>query len=576
MTNRYPWVARAFGDNAVTVWSWLLILPFAVTVMAGYEFVTGGQPVYRTLLVALTVHVLLGLVLLVARFTVLRPGYAHHRALSALALFVGIGAVRPFLTLWIAVPFGVSVVTGDLVSRITINVVSAVVFLPLIAIVVDVLRHHGEVQRHLVAARSAVEQRRADANLRVDDLREEFAATVAARIDEAIASVGGDLEPERAAQLLQRISDDIVRPTSHALFRDDSMVEPPPEVAHPVGLVVRLRRVASGLQPAPPLVVAAVYLTLVFPHFLTTYGPVVPLLQTPVIAAIYLMGNTATRAICSRIDVAIWRILALLACYIGVAALAAAQNSFALSLFGYSAEFYWAELVSYPFVAMVIAVILSVSTQLHEDEDSLAISLREQVQLASRAQNRLTDVRRRMAHLLHSTVQAELVAASLALRHNATADSGRPLDAGAVVANTVAEIKRELIARATVGPPPAREGIGGIIAMWGTALRIDVTIDDDVWPILDADPARLTSVIDVLSEGFTNAVRHGTGTAVSLSIRPVSDRETVVVEIRSLGALAKETHTSEGGIGLAGLRASVAHMSIRTDSEHVVLTVTLA
>ena len=594
MTGRYPWIGRAFGDNAITVWTWLVTLPFAVTVMAGYEFLHVSRPTYRAFLVALAVHVLLGGVLLAARFTVLRPGRGRHRMLTALVLFAAIGVVRPLLAVALAAQFGLEATPGAVLSRATINVVSAIVMLPLIAVVVDILREHGDVQRRLIAARAALEERRDDADRRVDELRAEFASTIAQRIDAAIGSAGTELGPMDAAQLLRRISDDVVRPTSHELFRDAGSADangsdpdggPAGSVpdgrptgsatsadgGRSVGVLERLRRVAAGLQPDPPIVITLVYLVLVFPHFLTTYGPAVAIIQTPVIGGIYLAGNTATYAIGSRIGSTAWRITAIVACYTAVALLAALQNSAALALFGYSAEFYWAEVASYPFVAIAIAVIRSVSLQLHSDEDALTASLREQVRLAYRAQRHLADARLRLSHVLHSTVQAELIAASLGLRSD---PEGR-LDASAIVAETIAGIKGDLLARVAEERPPARDAIEGILALWGSALQIDVDVADDVWALLDEDPARASSVVDALSEGFTNAVRHGRGTAVGLRITHDIERDLVVVELRSEGTIA-EPSVAEPGIGLDALRRTVSGLTLRTDADQVVLTVVVS
>ncbi|HEY2556467.1 MAG TPA: hypothetical protein VGI08_05125 [Diaminobutyricibacter sp.] len=578
MTSRYPWVARAFGDNAVTIWSWLLTLPFAVTVMAGYEFLRIGQPAPLAFVVALLVHVLLGVVLLGARLSILRPGSGRHRPLTALLLFAAIGVVRPFLALSLATSFGILVAPGDLLSRVTINVVSSVVMLTLIAVVVDILREHGGIQRRLIAARAAVEERRADADRGVDALSAEFTTTIAQRIDTAIGTVARGLAPEDAAQLLRRISDEVVRPMSHELFRDaesrDAEDESVADPGRPIGFLESLRRVASGLRPDPPIVITLVYLVLVFPHYLTTYGPAVAVIQTPVIAGIYLAGNTATFAIGSRLPTAGWRTIAIVACYTAVALIAAMQNSAALAVFGYSPEFYWAEVVSYPFVAIVIAVTRSVSVQLHNDEDALARSLRERVRLASRAHRRLAEVRRRLSHVLHATVQGELIAASLGLRGQAAA-SHEAMDAASVVTKTVSGIKRELLSLSGPPSPAARDAIGGIVAMWSTAVRIDTDVAEDAWRLLDDDPARASAVVDALSEGLTNAVRHGHGERVALTIRHDPRTEGVVVEIRSEGTIADPRNVASG-IGLERLRTVASGVSLHADDEQVVLTVVVS
>ena len=575
MTARHPWIARACGDNAITIWSWLLTLPFAVSVMAGYEFLRAGQPGYGVFLVALIVHVMLGGALLAARLTVLRPGRHRHRPVTAFLVFAAIGVARPLLALWLAASFGILVVPGDLLSRLTINLASAIVMLPLIAVVVDILREHGGVQRRLGAARTAVEERRADADRDVHELRSGFATAVAQRIDDAIGTVGSRLEAADAARLLRRISDDVVRPMSHELFRETGEPESTDDRARQADLPVRfghrVRRVVSGLQPDPPIVITLVYLVLVVPHLLTTYGLGVAIIQAPVIGGIYLAGNTATFAISTRIASAAWRVVAIIACYTCVALLAALQTAAALGALGVAADFYWAEVASYPFIAVAIAVIRSVSVQLHSDEDALAASLREQVRLATRAQRRLTDVRRRLSHVLHSTVQAELIATSLSLQGGRGAEP----DAAALVATTLADIKRELLSHSEKEPPGAREALDALLAMWGTVLQIELYVSDGAWMLLDEDPTRASAVVDALSEGLTNAVRHGSSASVALAIRRDQHGDALIVELRSEGPMAEPPQTAPG-IGLAALRAVGSRVSIRSEDEHVVLTVVIA
>ena len=59
-----PYLARATGRHAITVWTWAITLPFALTVMSGVQYVSDTQPYLATLSVAAVEHLGVGLLLL--------------------------------------------------------------------------------------------------------------------------------------------------------------------------------------------------------------------------------------------------------------------------------------------------------------------------------------------------------------------------------------------------------------------------------------------------------------------------------------------------------------------------------
>jgi hypothetical protein len=58
---------RLGGVNSVTIWSWLVTLPFALTVMSGLQYVRAGESSWAPVLVAAVAHIGTGFLLLVAR-----------------------------------------------------------------------------------------------------------------------------------------------------------------------------------------------------------------------------------------------------------------------------------------------------------------------------------------------------------------------------------------------------------------------------------------------------------------------------------------------------------------------------
>jgi signal transduction histidine kinase len=77
-------------------------------------------------------------------------------------------------------------------------------------------------------------------------------------------------------------------------------------------------------------------------------------------------------------------------------------------------------------------------------------------------------------------------------------------------------------------------------------MSVEARIDDAVWDSL-ADDARSEAVIDTISEGLANTVRHGDGSPVTLTISPEGAGVRVVVT--SGGTVA----SARPGIGLRDL-----------------------
>ena len=83
-----------------------------------------------------------------------------------------------------------------------------------------------------------------------------------------------------------------------------------------------------------------------------------------------------------------------------------------------------------------------------------------------------------------------------------------------------------------------------LIDLWSDVLVIEVRAAPDAWATLDADPALVDRAVDVVAEGLTNAVRHGTGRTIELSITALPDG--IDLRIGSPGTLAASAQPSLG------------------------------
>lgn len=541
-------LARATGRNAVTRWTWLLTLPFALTVMSGVQYVGGAHPLWSGEALAIIEHLVVGLLLLGAS-ALLRVTPDRVRTPIVLLLFAAIGVVRPFLFLGTASVLGIPVAVGDLGDRIAINIVVCVSGFSLIAAGVDLVRDHRGVFRRLRAVQRAAEADGRIARERIQSLRTMSVDAVLARIEEAAAPAALDrIEPADASRLLRSLANDIVRPASHDLYNAPGIPGTPADDEPSPGRLGWLRAVVGGMRAAPALPTAALFAGMVVPFAVGEYGVAVAAVQTPVALLILFLGNVAVATLSGLAGRASVRVATLSAGYIVVGVLLTLESERLLLAAGYSPVLIAFQAFVYPFIAMGVAFVASLSVRVRADESELEESMQSSIEAAARMRAEYDHEREAIARLLHSGVQSELIASALAVgMSDATA-----ADASAAVRDAVERIRSGL--REPRGRADPRTRIRMLADSWRSAMPLVVRIDDAVWDRL-SDDRRCEAVVDAMSEGLANAVRHGDGSPVTLGVGP-DPAGGVLVVVTSGGALA----SPGAGIGLKDLadRAEVA------------------
>ncbi len=567
-------LARATGRNAITWWTWIITFPFAMTVMSGLQYVDGGRSLGRAAAVAGIEHIGIG-VLLAAAYGVLQVTPDRMRAVVALLLFAAVGAARPFVFLGSAALLGIPVTVGELGVRVAINVVTCLSVFSLIAIGVDLVRDHRGVFRRLNAVRQAAEADELAALDRIRNLRAVSVDAVLAQIEDAAApAMLAGIEPADASRLLRSLANDIVRPASHELYvaeeaqparqeagaesRAEAAAEPPAP-----GRIGWLRSVVSGIRPAPALPTAVLFVGMVAPFAVGEYGIGVALGQTPASLIILLLGNIAVAKLSSRVKRAGARVATVLTGYIAVGVLLTVESSLFLRAAGYSTTLIAFQAFVYPVVAAAVALVSSLSVRVRADQSAIEESMQAAVDSAARARAEYDHEREGIARLLHSGVQSELIASALAVGMS----GGTPADASAAVRDAVDRIRSEL--RGSRPRTDARTRIRMLADSWRSAMTLDVRIDDEVWDRLDGDDRRCEAVVDAMSEGLANAVRHGDGSPVTLELERGED-DGVLVLVTSGGELA----SPGAGIGLKDL-AGRAEVALRERAGGVELAVAI-
>lgn len=554
-TNVRRSVARVYGPSAITVWSWLITLPFAVTVMSGLQYVEGGP--LQVLAVSALAHGILGGVLL-AGAALLRPVRGRARPVVVFLIFAVAGGLRPILFLEAGGLLSIPVVPGDLVGRIAINVVALVAAFSLIAGGVDLVREHRGVFRRLRSAQRASQRDVESAAERLRELRAGTVDDVVAALEEAAASAAArPMEPSAAARMLRRLAEDVVRPASHRVY-----ATPAPDEAAEVsaaGAREWSAAVLGGMRAAPPLMTAALFSVLVVPFGMLLFGPV-SALAIAVGFVVLLVAN----AVVARLRLPhhpVPRLLLLGGAYAAVGVLLTLSGETTLLVVGVRPEAVRFEVLTYPLIALSVAFVVSLAVRTRLDQAELETALQSNVAAAARIRAEYERERASLARLLHAGVQSELIAGALSL----TASAG-PGDAGARMAEIVGRARDAL--RGPHSEPGAAEQVRTLLDSWSSAIDLTARIGDGAWERL-GDASRSAAVVDAISEGLANAVRHGDGSPVALELRP-ADPGGVEVVVRSGGVLA----ASEAGIGLKQLseRGTVA---LRERSGRVELAVAI-
>ncbi|QCQ93120.1 hypothetical protein [Rhodococcus sp. SGAir0479] len=569
MSRRLSWLARIGGDAAVTRWSWLLTAPFAVTVMGSYISARGPRDWPTCFSVAVVVHLVMGIALLIAWLTFLRPGRRRSRPAVALAFFGALGGSRPLLFDALLAAQGLPTDSRPLGTRLLINVTAVVIALSLIAITVDSVHRHDAVMRRLRTARAALVERRRSDEEYLAGLARRCADDLSARIDAALTSIDPTtMDREGGARLLRGISEDIVRPMSHALF-DDVTPAPEPVVEVPT-LTWRDRRrgVLQAVRPVSLTVPVLLYTAVILSFLVTGYGARETVLQVIGVLVTCVVGNAVVARVTTPIAVPVRRVASMAAGYSVVAVATAAVFWLILGGNGFPPAFVVPGIAFYPFAAMATCLIVAANEQRASEEKQLADALGEQSRDAAEVHARVIAARRRLAHVLHSSVQGELVATALAMR-------GGPgvgvVAVGDLIGRVLREVGEDRPHEAGSGAD-AEQQITELIGMWSAAVPVTTEIDPRVWSLLSGNPVRLDHAVDVVSEGFTNAIRHGTGGALQLRMTVDPRTSVICIGIRSPGRVAPDRGA---GLGLASLSSRVGTTELVEEPESVLLSVRL-
>ena len=536
------WGHAIGGTSAITRWSWIVTFPLAVVLGVSGGLIL-GLPLGTWLLAVVATQVALILPLTLARATYLSARPRRSRPLAALVTFAALGALRSLLLLVFAQVMGVTP-SGNLASSWLISgAVYGVVVLSAVAIVVDGIRQHRAALQRLEELRASLAQTRALDETRRADLADVFYAEVQTSVTAALDGlrVTGQATRADVSASLRAVAETVVRPLSHRLASDDTW-----EVPVPAGTVStptyreRGRELVGAMRPAQPIILVTLIELLALPYLWQRVGVAYALLNLVIgSATLYALTVLISRAWRTRrMSVAILAIITVE--YAVAGGVASGAIDLAAGAAGLSAPFFWTTVAFVPIAALSISLLTAVNRRRRAIEADLTDALALEVQETARLRDSLMQMRGRLARILHSTVQGEFIATALTL----AADDDSSVQAIDAELDALAEKVRERLRMIDVPTLHAEDRLRDLIDLWSDVLVIEVRAAPDAWTTLDADPALVDRAVDVVAEGLTNAVRHGTGRSIELSITALPDG--IDLRIGSPGTLAASAQPSLG------------------------------
>ena len=563
MTER-TWWWRIGGPNAVTVWSWWVTLPLALMASV-FGGALAGLPLVPFGLAALAVNVLMIVPLVVARATYLSSRPRPSRPVLAIITFAALGAVRSLAMVGVAAGMGYADVVTILWEWPLMGAIGAMCAMSVIAVVVDSVRERRATTQRLLALQASLRQINEIESARLAELEAEFVRDVEERVLVALEQVRASQPatgPE-AGRSLRGVSEAVVRPLSHQLAAAEPWTAPEPAApreswTRKVGDLVRL------VGPVNPLGPVLIFEAAVLPFLLARFGPALALLNL-VAGSLVLIGLGLVIRRAWQVPRRSWLNLVGLALAYAVSFVVAALSVSGLFVaLGQPPLPFWNGIVVYPLLVLAWALLDAVLERRVELEEELTESLAREAQAAEQLRSRVASMQRRIAKVLHSVVQGELVTSAVSL--------ARTDDRGAVAAE-IDRVSASIVERLHAKEPivDSRERIMDLLSLWSAAMTVHLDVDDDLWAVLDLDADLREAVVDVLAEGLTNAVRHGSGPSVRVLMRRTAVG--LDVAIQSEGHLRGQ---ASSGLGTQTIAASAESWSLEERSGVVHLSVSLA
>lgn len=524
MASGTGWMARLVEPNALSVSTWVL---------AGIPSILGslvvlsenGYDLAGSLLISVGSWLALGAVWLLARRMPESAYSIRDESVKVLVAFFLGAVVRSTI-------FAVAVDAPGIVLIGTLNTVFLSVLFGLV--VGSAKRHHAAMSR-LKAVRRALKAASAQVQGEIVALRESTKEAVLSALERSLLDAHDSRE---VAVRLKRVTQDVVRPMSHDLARQDSaVITMTPRKSRGVQWM-SLARATFDARPCHPVLTTSLYLVAIIPPMSVYYRTEQLVIAAASVGitllAVLLVGN---RLPWKRMPMWLGAVLLPITLMVAGAAAYLAMTSMSTpeaELFS-SGVFATSVLVLF---GVGVALFVGLDRQQPLIQESLIEANTELAKTVSAANAQLRRERHQMAQVLHGVVQPRLVARAV--------EESDP--EGSVDIDVLLSDVTTLLTTAVDESPPAnlRETLSDLQVVWGASADIHVRLTEEVDRIASQDPSTGRAVCKVACEAVHNAVLRGSASRVEVEAVVKDGRITLCVTNPSNGVPLGDTASGTG------------------------------
>lgn len=539
------------SPSALTWQTWAIAYAPSVSTAVLHDRNLYGGTFFEWLLVAIVGALGAGAVLLIGHL-VLRE---RHPIAVLLGIFflagcvrgIGVGSSADLLGLVPDPQFEVRALSGGILG---------VFWLSIATLIVDGFRRHraNRIELEELEERGELERRAAVEDLaRLNTRAQIDVGQQIGEITEALHRQASDAPPGELASIAERLHDlsaHVVRPLSHQAALPETSSPPPPVAGKRRGYST-IWRDAVTIDPFRPGWTLALLLPSILMTAVRGYGIVLGALGALWIAGMAALVLTAADRMLRRhlrhIPLTIRAIVVVVVWFIAAAASAMpvamasvrqlgpadAWDVFGIPLFAYV-----------PVMCLGLAIAGAITQAWAMDEDSRRSRIETLTWQAKRLRQQVWAERTRLGRFLHGSVQSALTSTALFI----DTSMSRGEDPSIISRQAALRLKDVLTTTEAGVDETGQVDVSGVLArvtqVWSRVANISLDVDDGSRRACARDSTAAESVVEVVRDSITNAIRHGG--ARSLQVTVALESAGIVVVVVDDGSFTTSTTSGLG------------------------------
>jgi signal transduction histidine kinase len=541
------WLDALASNNAISRWSWVVTLVVAL-VNAPQLSAQNEVPFLPWVTAVFVVHIV-SIPLLVGAKRSLRAIRVYRpRAALAIVTFLAFGAFRATaLSLFAALSYSgdfADLIVGSMPSYLTISTVTLIG----VAVVIDGYRQHEVTILRLETLRNNIYELRSAQEVSSQELQRELLKDVRQKIDNEISKiqVSNSGNPEETSARLRQVADSVIRPLSHELLFNEAITQiPKREAEFQIPRFFSLQDIVARAQPSNIFLVPISLELLITPFLLAQYDARIALLNIVLSTPCLVASNLLIKRFWPTKNLSLQRASRLIFAYWLAGGLCALPIYLVSKLAYWGFPLYWGNSFFFLMFTMLFISNQTLITRRDAIQEELTDAVQSEARETSKLRGRVSKLRNEIGKFLHSRVQGELIAAAieLSLRHDVD-----PSEVNQRIQRLTSERMEEILTPTVFAS--AEEELTQLVELWSSALDVKIEASSNVWNTIERRSDWKVALIDLISEGLTNAVKHSSGRTVDIKL--IESIGTLEMRLISEGSLGR---SMKPGGGIAPLKS---------------------